>query len=157
MSLNFNVSPNTDVRLMREMNLKCKTVKKFVATTDYKHNEPVAQNLLNSGFDVKEPNKLCVGDITYLKIGRKWYYLAVFIDLFSRSVIGWDLSDSLERHSVKALNKAVMRRRPSKGLMVHSDRGVHYASKDFKKSLRNHGIVQNMSRKGNFCNNAVTE
>ena len=82
----------------------------------------------------------------------------VFIDLFSRSVIGWDLSDSLERYSViKALNKAVIRRRPGKGLMVHSDRGIQYASKDFRKSLRTHGFIQSMSRKGNCWDNAVAE
>ena len=103
----FNVSPNTVARLMRELNLKCKTAKKFVATTDSKHKEPVAPNLLNREFDVKEPNTVWVSDITYLRIGRKWHYLAVFMDLFSRSVVGWDLSDSLERHSViKSLNKS---------------------------------------------------
>jgi putative transposase len=154
----FNVSPNTVARLMREMNLKCKTVKKFVATTDSKHKEPVAPNLLNREFDVKEPNTVWVSDITYLRIGRKWHYLSVFMDLFSRSVVGWDLSDSLERYSViKALNKAVMRRRPVKGLMVHSDRGIQYASKDFKERLTKHGFVQSMSRKGNCWDNAVAE
>jgi len=154
----FNVSPNTVARLMREMNLKCKTVKKFVATTDSKHKEPVSPNLLNREFDVKEPNTVWVSDITYLRIGRKWHYLSVFMDLFSRSVVGWDLSDSLERYSViKALNKAVMRRRPGKGLMVHSDRGIQYASKDFKERLTKHGFVQSMSRKGNCWDNAVAE
>jgi putative transposase len=154
----FNVSPNTVARLMREMNLKSKTVKKFVVTTDSRHNEPVAPNLLNREFDVKEPNTVWVSDITYIKIGRTWYFLTVFIDLFSRSVVGWDLSDSLERYSViKALNKAVMRRRPGKGLMIHSDRGIQYASKDFKTRLRTHGFVQSMSRKGNCWDNAVAE
>jgi putative transposase len=153
-----NVSPNTVANLMREMNLKCKTVKKFVVTTDSKHNEPVAPNLLNRKFSVKVPNTVWVSDITYLRIGRNWYYLAVFIDLFSRSVVGWDLSDSLERHSViKALNKAVMRRRPDKRLMVHSDRGIQYASKEFKSCLKTHGFVQSMSRKGNCWDNAVAE
>ena len=88
----FNVSPNTVARLMREMNLKCKTVKKFVATTNSKHKEPVAPNLLNREFNVKEPNTVWVSDITYLRIGCKWYYLAVFIDLFTSSIVGWDLS-----------------------------------------------------------------
>ncbi len=130
-------SQNTVARLMREMNLKCKTVKKFVATTDSKHDEPVAPNLLNRQFNVKTPNTVWVSDITYLKVGRRWHYLAVFIDLFSRSVVGWDLSASLERQSmIKAFNKSVMRRSPDKGLMVHSDRGVQYASKEFRKSLK---------------------
>jgi putative transposase len=154
----YNVSSNTVARLMREMNLKCKTAKKFVVTTDSKHNEPVAPNLLSRKFKVEKPNTSWVSDITYLRIGHKWYYLAVFIDLFSRIVVGWDLSDSLERYLViNALNKAVMRRRPGKGLMIHSDRGIQYASKDFKECLRSHGFVQSMSRKGNCWDNAVAE
>lgn len=151
-------SKNTVARLMKEMKLKCKTVKRFVATTDSKHDEPVAPNLLNREFNVKVPNTVWVSDITYLKVGRDWHYLTVFIDLFSRSVVGWDLSNSLERHSlIKAFNKAVIRRRPNKGLMVHSDRGVQYASKEFKSNLKLHGFVQSMSRKGDCWDNAVAE
>ncbi len=153
-----NVGQNRVARLMREMDLKCKTLKKFVATTDSKHNEPVAPNQLNREFDVKIPNTVWVTDITYLRIGRQWYYLTVFIDLFSRCVVGWDLSGSLERHSViRALKKAIIRRRPGHGLMIHSDRGVQYASKDFKKALKKHGYIQSMSRKGNCWDNAVAE
>lgn len=152
------VSKNTVARLMRKMNLKSRTVRKFVVTTASKHKEPVAPNLLNRDFDVKEPNRVWVSDITYLRIDRKWHYLTVFMDLFSRSIVGWDLSDSLERYSaMRALNKAVIRRRPDKGLMVHSDRGIQYASKDFKACLRKHGFVQSMSRKGNCWDNAVAE
>ena len=151
-------SKNTVARLMREMKLKCKTVKKFVVTTDSRHDEPVAPNILNRKFNVKAPNTVWVSDITYLKVGRSWHYLTVFIDLFSRSVVGWDLSSSLERHSlIKAFNKAVMRRRPGKGLMIHSDRGVQYASKDFKNRLMDHGFIQSMSRKGDCWDNAVAE
>ncbi len=151
-------SKNTVARLMREMKLKCKTIKKFVVTTDSNHNEPVAPNLLNREFNVKVPNAVWVSDITYLRIGRKWHYLTVFIDLFSRSVVGWDLSDSLERYSlIKAFNKALIRRRPDKGLMLHSDRGVQYASKEFRKRLKYHGFIQSMSRKGNCWDNAVAE
>jgi putative transposase len=99
-----------------------------------------------------------VSDITYLKVGRKWHYLTVFIDLFSRMVVGWDLSESLERFSaMRTLNKAILRRRPGKGLMVHSDRGVQYASSDFRAVLQKHGFVQRMSRKGNCWDNAVAE
>ena len=154
----FDVSENRVARLMRKMDLKCKTIKKYVVTTDSKHNEPVAPNLLNREFDVKMPNTVWVSDITYLKVGRKWYYLTVFIDLFSRSIVGWDLSGSLERHSViRALKKAIMRRRPGKGLMIHSDRGVQYVSQDFRKTLKTHGFIQSMSRKGNCWDNAVAE
>mgnify|MGYP002725685264 CR=1 FL=1 len=151
-------SKNTVARLMREMKLKCKTIKKFVVTTDSKHKESVAPNLLNRKFNVNKPNTVWVSDITYLKVGQRWHYLTVFIDLFSRSVVGWDLSSSLERHSlIKAFNKAVMRRSPGKGLMIHSDRGVQYASKEFKRRLKDHGFIQSMSRKGDCWDNAVAE
>jgi len=153
-----NVSPNTVASLMREMGLKCKTIKKFVATTDSRHNKPVAPNLLNRAFNVQAPDTVWVSDITYLKIGSKWHYLSVFIDLYSRSVIGWDLSSSLDRQSViKALKKAILRRLPGKELMIHSDRGVQYASDDFKKILKDYSFVQSMSRKGNCWDNAVAE
>ena len=153
-----NVSRNRVARHMKEMGLRCKTVKKFVVTTDSKHNEPVAPNLLNRNFSATGPDRVYVSDITYLKIGRKWYYLTVFIDLFSRLVVGWDLSDSLERFSIiKALKKAILRRRPGKGLMIHSDRGIQYASKDFRKELETYGFIQSMSRKGNCWDNAVAE
>ncbi len=153
-----NVSPNTVALFMREMGLKSKTVKKFVVTTDSNHNEPVAPNHLNRKFNVQAPDKVWVSDITYLKIGRKWHYLTVFLDLYSRSVIGWDLSDSLHRQSaITALNKAIIRRQPEKGLMVHSDRGVQYASSDFRKILGRKKFIQSMSRKGNCWDNAVAE
>jgi putative transposase len=86
-----DVSRNRVARLMREMGLKCKAVKKIVVTTDSKHNEPVAPNLLNRQFAVPTPDTVYVSDITYLKVGRKWHYLTVFIDLFSRLVNAVDL------------------------------------------------------------------
>ena len=120
--------------------------------------EPVADNLLNREFNVSSPNRVWVSDIIYLRVGRKWYYLSVFIDLFSRLVVGWDLSDSLERHStIKALNKAILRRKPDKGLLIHSDRGIQYANSDFRKQLERNGFIQSMSRKENCWDNAVAE
>ena len=152
------VSRTRVARHMKDMGLKCLYVKKFIATTDSKHDEPVAPNLLNRQFSTSAPDIIYVGDITYLKVGRKWHYLTVFIDLFSRIIVGWDLSDSLERHStIRALNKAIQRRRPGQGLMIHSDRGVQYASNDFRTLLRQHHFVQSMSRKGNCWDNAVAE
>ena len=152
------VGKNRVARHMKDMGLKCKATKKFVVTTDSKHNEPVAPNLLNREFTVSSPNSVWVSDITYVKVGRKWQYLTVFIDLFSRIVVGWDLSDSLERHSmIRAFNKALWRRRPGQGLLVHSDRGVQYASADFRKLLKENKFVQSMSRKGNCWDNAVAE
>jgi len=152
------VSRNRVARHMKEMGLKCRTVKKFVVTTDSKHKKPVAPNLLDRQFTVSTPDTVWVTDITYLKIGRRWHYLTVFIDLFSRIIVGWDLSESLERHSVmRALSKAILRRRPNPGLMIHSDRGVQYASDDFRAVLKKHHFIQSMSRKGNCWDNAVSE
>lgn len=145
-----NVSRPRVARHMRSMALRCRTNRKFVVTTDSTHSEPVASNILNRQFTAAAPNKAWGTDITYLKVGRRWHYLTVFIDLYSRLVVGWDLSDSLERHSViHAFQKAIVRRRPAAGLVVHSDRGIQYASKDFRVRLKQSGCIQRMSRKGN--------
>lgn len=154
----LKVSRPRVARHMKKMGLKCQTVKKFAVTTDSKHKEPVAPNLLNRQFAVSTPDTVWVWDITYLKVGRKWHYLTVFIDLFSRIVVGWDLSESLERYSaIRALHKSILRRRPSQGLMIHSDRGIQYTSEDFRTILKNHCFIQSMSRKGNCWDNAVAE
>ena len=143
-------------RHMKEMGLKCRTVKKFIVTTDSKHKKPVSPNLLDRQFAVPTPDTVWVGDITYLKVGKKWHYLTVFIDLFSRIIIGWDLSESLGRYStMRALNKAILWGRPGKGLMIHSDREVQYASDYFKEILKKHHFIQSMSRKGNCWERAA--
>jgi putative transposase len=143
---------------MKEMGLRCKTRRRFVATTDSSHNEPIAPNILNREFVQSSPNRVWVSDITYLPVNGKWYYLAVFIDLFSRKVVGWDLSPSLKAESaMKAFENAVCKRNPPQGLVVHSDRGIQYASKGFVELLGRHGCVQSMSRKGNCWDNAVAE
>jgi len=153
-----NISQDRVARHMRVLGLRCKYAKKFVPTTDSAHTEPVAPNLLNRNFTTLAPNVAWVTDITYIRVGQKWHYLTVFIDLFSRMVVGWDLSASLERHSViNAFKKAVLRRQPSSDLLIHSDRGAQYASKDFRKLLKNKGYTQSMSRKGNCWDNAVAE
>ncbi len=152
------VSKNRVARHMKKMGLRCRATKKFVVTTDSNHNEPIAPNLLNRNFTAKAPNKVWVSDITYLKVGRKWHYLTVFMDLYSRIIVGWNLSHSLDRHStIHAFTKALMRRRPGKGLLVHSDQGVQYASSDFRRLLRSNEYVQSMSRKGDCWDNAVAE
>ena len=153
-----SVGKNRVARQMKDMGLKCKAAKKYIVTTDSKHNEPVAPNLLNRQFSVASPNTAWVSDITYVKIGSRWNYLTVFIDLYSRIVVGWDLSASLDRHSmIYAFQKALLRRRPFQGLLVHSDRGVQYASADFRKLLHKNDFVQSMSRKGDCWDNAVAE
>lgn len=152
------VGKNRVARLMKDMGLKCKATKKFIATTNSKHNEPIAPNILNREFSVLSPNTAWMSDITYIKVGQKWHYLTVFIDLFSRIIVDWDLSDTLERHSMlRAFQKALWKRRPGKGLLVHSDRGIQYACADFRNLLKNLKFVPSMSRKENCWDNAVAE
>jgi putative transposase len=152
------VSKNRVARHMKEMGLKCRATKKFVVTTDSKHSEPVAPNILDRQFTTDSPNAAWVSDITYVKVGSKWNYLTVFMDLYSRIVVGWDLSESLDRHSmIHAFQKALWRRSPPAGLLVHSDRGVQYASADFRNLLKKNQFVQSMSRKGDCWDNAVAE
>ena len=152
------VSKNRVGRHMKEMGLRCQATKKFVVTTDSKHNEPIAPNVLNRQFSSPSPNAAWVSDITYVKVGSKWKYLTVFIDLYSRIVVGWDLSNSLDRHSmIHAFQKALWSRQPPPGLLVHSDRGVQYASADFRNLLKKKQFIQSMSRKGDCWDNAVAE
>jgi putative transposase len=127
---------------MKELELRCKSTMKFVVTTDSKHEQPVAPNLLDRKFSVATATTTWVSDITYIKDGAKWHYLTVFIVLFSRAIVGWDLSDSLESKStIYALNKAIMRRRPAPGVMIHSDSGIQYASSSFRAVLTQHGFI----------------
>ena len=129
-----NASRNRLAILTKEMGLRCKASKKYIATTDLKHHGPVAPNILDRQFSVATPDTVYVSDITHLKVGRKWHCLAVLIDLFSRMVVGWNLTDSLERFSaIKTLNKSIIRRSPSNGLIVHNDGGIQHASKDSKR------------------------
>ena len=143
---------------MQEMGLRSKVRKKYRPTTDSNHKEPVADNILNRQFSVAQPNRVWVSDITYLWTQSGWAYLTVIIDLYSRIVVGWAVSSSLSHEAVlEALWRAVGRRRPQDGLLFHSDRGVQYACKEFRKALNNFKFRQSMSRKGNCWDNAVAE
>jgi len=144
--------------LMKLAGVAAKQKKKFKATTDSKHNLPVAPNLLNRQFKTKEPDKVYVSDITYIWTREGWLYLAVVLDLFSRQVVGWSLGTRMSRKLImNALLMAIWRRRPDPGLIFHSDRGSQYCSTDFQKMLKAHGMVSSMSRKGNCWDNAVAE
>lgn len=154
----WRVGHNRVARRMRAMGLRSIVRRKYRVTTNSKHSFPVAENLLNRQFQTEHPNQTWVGDITYIPAGNRWLYLAVFIDLFSRTIVGWALSESLGHSFVlRALERAIMRRRPPKGLMVHSDRGIQYCCEDFRKAIRQAGFVQSMCRKGDCWDNAVAE
>lgn len=144
--------------LMKLADVFAKQKKKFKMTTDSKHNFPFALNLLNRQFAVNGPDLVYVSDITYIWTREGWLYLAVVIDLFSRQVVGWSLSNRMSRKLViNALLMAIWRRRPATGLIFHSDRGSQYCSNEFQKMLRIHGMISSMSRKGNCWDNAVAE
>ena len=149
---------NRVARIMKENAIVGKAKKKFKATTDSKHNLPVAENLLEQNFVSERPNTKWVGDITYVWTMEGWLYLAVIIDLYSRQVVGWAMSDRLKSSFViEALRQAVGRRNPDPGCIFHSDRGVQYACDDFRAVLKAYGFIQSMSRKGNCYDNAVAE
>mgnify|MGYP000524115472 CR=1 FL=1 len=144
--------------VMAQANIAVKQKKKFKATTQSKHNLPVAENLLNREFTVNEPDRVYVGDITYIWTHRGWLYLAVVIDLFSRQVVGWSMNKCMTRELVKdALRAAYWRRKPEHGVIFHSDRGSQYCSKEFQALLTTYHMTSSMSRKGNCWDNAVAE
>jgi transposase InsO family protein len=145
-------------RLMRQHGLCARRRRRFRITTDSHHPLAVAPNVLARRFAVPAPDTAWVTDITYLWTHEGWLYLAVILDLFSRAVVGWALSARITRHlTLQALTMALGRRRPPHGLLHHSDRGSQYASADYRRALRAHGIVCSMSRRGNCWDNAVAE
>ncbi len=144
--------------LMKEMGLRCKVQKKFVVTTDSEHDKWIAGNLLDRNFTQEKPGEVLVGDITYIQVASHWVYLSLFIDLYSRKVVGWDLSESLTADSTcKALEKYIYNYGSPKGFMVNSDRGIQYASEQFRSVLKSAEATQSMCRKGNCWDNAVAE
>ena len=144
--------------LMKTHGIVGKAKKKFKATTNSTHALSVAENLLKQNFATEKPNTVWVSDITYVWTSEGWLYLAVILDLFSRQVVGWAMSDRLTSgFVVKALYQAIGRRHPSLGCILHSDRGIQYASTDFRDVLSAYGFIQSMSRKGNCYDNAVAE
>jgi len=145
-------------RLMRADGLRPMTKRRFKVTTDSKHDLPVAGNLLNRQFACDAPNRVWVSDITYIWTMEGWLYLAVVIDMFNRAVVGWSMSERIDRVlALDALGMAVSRRSPSAGLIHHSDRGSQYASYDYQNALLSHRMLCSMSRKGDCWDNAVAE
>ena len=156
--LGWRVGKNRVAVRMREAGLRSVVRRKFRPTTDSRHEYPVAPNLLDRNFTASRPNQAWVSDITYIRTISGWQYLTVFIDLFSRMVVGWALSGSLSHEMVLlALNRAIERRKPTKELLIHSDRGIQYACSNFTDAIKQHGFVQSMSRKGDCWDNAVAE
>jgi transposase InsO family protein len=159
-ALDVNISQKRVARLMRQNGLAARRRRRFLPkTTDSNHQYPVADNVLARDFARSAPNRAWVGDITYVPTGEGWLYLAVLLDLYSRRVVGWAMSDRIDRQLVlDALKMAVTHRGvPSEGVLHHSDRGSQYASIDYRNALENFGFQSSMSRKGNCWDNAVSE
>ncbi len=145
-------------RIMHQMDLKAKTPRRFKLTTDSGHSLPVASNILNRNFDVDAPNRVWTADISYVWTYEGWLYLAIVMDLFSRQIVGWSMDKRMKKQLVlDALATAYWQRKPSEGLLHHSDRGSQYACHEYQKQLTHYGMTASMSRKGNCWDNAPTE
>jgi putative transposase len=145
----FAINHKRVLRMMRQDNLLCVRRRSFVVTTDSRHKLPVYENLARE-LNPTAINQLWVADITYIRLRTEFVYLSVVLDAFSRRVIGWALSRTLEAElAVSALRMALIARQPTPGLVHHSDRGVQYASYTYTQTLEQYGITISMSRKGN--------
>jgi transposase InsO family protein len=154
----FEVGRYRVQRLMKKLGLVVKSKRRYKATTDSKHQLPVAENVLNRAFSPEAPNQAWGTDITYLWTREGWIYLAVVIDLYSRRVLGWSMDRRMKKALViRALMMAINLRKPPPGLIHHSDRGSQYASHAYQKLLRQHRMAASMSRKGNCWDNALVE
>lgn len=145
-------------RLMQQHGIRAKGKRKFVVTTDSKHRLPVAPDLVQRRFTPAAPDVLWSSDITYIPTDEGWLYLAAVLDLHSRQVVGWSLQAHMQTSLVKdALLMACFRRKPTPGLIFHSDRGSQYCSQELQATLKAWAIRSSMSRKGNCWDNAPTE
>jgi transposase InsO family protein len=143
---------------MREQRLVARPRRKFVKTTDSNHGLPTPSNVLDRKFEVEAPNLVWAADVTYLPTLEGWLYLAVLLDLYSRRVIGWSMSErNDEALTLAALHMALDQRQPEPGAIHHSDQGTTYASGEYQDVLARRGLVCSMSRKGNCWDNAVVE
>jgi len=145
-------------RIRRRLGIRCKQKRKFKATTNSRHNLPVAENILGQQFKVTAPNKVWVSDITYVPTDEGWLYVAAHKDLFTADIVGYAMGERLTRNLVsQSLFKAVAAKRPTKGLIHHSDRGSQYCSHEYRNILERFGLKASMSRKGNCYDNAPME
>lgn len=145
-------------RLMRQQQLVARKRRRHCKTTDSRHSLPVAPNHVHRNFSAQAPNQLWCGDITYLRTRSGFLYLAVLLDMFSRAVVGFAVGPQLDRSLVlQALREALRRRRVRPGLLHHTDRGSQYASDDYQRELKQHGLVCSMSRAGDCYDNAPSE
>ena len=152
------VSRGLVAKIMQEKGLKSRVVKKYKATTNSKHSLPVAENLLSREFQAIRINEKWVSDITYVATDEGWLYVAGIMDLYGHEVVGWSMSERMTKELViNCLNQARGRRGNPRGVLLHSDRGSQYCSKDYQRLLQKHDFICSMSRKGNCWDNAPME
>jgi len=143
---------------MRENNICIVRTRKYKATTDSNHRFNISPNLLDRDFSASEPNQKWAGDISYIWTREGWLYLAVILDLYSRRVIGWAVSNRMKKDlAIRALEMAINLRQPAPGCIHHTDRGSQYCSHAYRKILRKQGFQVSMSGKGNCYDNAAVE
>ena len=150
---------NRIARLMKEEGLCGRQKGRYrVKTTDSNHDQPIAPNRLAEVPKATAPNQIWVADITYIETKEGWLYLAAVLDLYSRKIVGWAMSERIDTLLVlKALAMALLHRNPPANLLCHSDRGVQYASADYRQALQQAGLIASMSRKANCYDNATME
>ncbi len=157
-ALGHKVGKNRVAGIMRKQGWRAKGVKKFKATTNSRHTLAVAENLLQQNFEADRPNQKWVSDLTYIWTEEGWLYLAVVLDLYSRMVVGWAMSERMTATLVcDALKMALWRRKQPKGVIVHSDRGVQYCSAAYQALLSENHLICSMSKKGDCFDNAAME
>lgn len=146
-------------RLMRQAGLRGRQRRRYrVRTTDSRHSHPIAPNRLAARPAPTKPNQVWVSDLTYVPTDEGWLYVAGVLDRCSRCLVGWAMGATLDTAvPLAALMMALRQRQPAPGLIHHSDRGVQYASADYRSALADHGLVASMSRKGNCYDNATME
>jgi putative transposase len=144
--------------LMKVNDLIPKTIKKFRITTDSRKSRHPAANILDRQFEAERPNEKWVADVTYIPTREGWLFLATVLDLYSRKIVGWSMSDRLTSDlAQRALQHAIDARSPKAGLIVHSDRGKEYYAGEYQEILRRHGLICSMSKLGDCYDNAVME
>lgn len=154
----FGCSRKRVHRQMRLAGISSARRRAYKATTNSQHNHPIAPNLLQRNFCFERPNQAWVGDITYIPTGEGWLYLAIVKDLCTRKIVGYAFSSRIDTSlTLSAIDMAVCRCKPPKGLIFHSDWGIQYAARAFRERLESYGIRQSMSRKGDPYDNAVAE
>jgi len=146
-------------RLMRHHGIRAIMARpRRMRTTDSRHDLPIAPNLLDRNFSAAAPNRIWLADITYVETDQGWLYLAAVLDLYSRKIVGWAMEDHLRAElPLAALKMAISAKRPGAGLIHHSDRGVQYASADYRKVMQSTGLRASMSRKADCYDNAPME